>query len=75
VEFDAAWSRRIEVPIGADSSVVTLFISLDDLFAVRLAATGLICSPIVTRCLPSLRDSPNLWPFPAGRINATGDPT
>jgi hypothetical protein len=37
VDFDAAWSRRIEAPIDADSDVIAPFISADDLLAAKLA--------------------------------------
>jgi len=38
VEFDAAWSHRIEAPIDAGSSVIAPFISVDDLLGAKLAA-------------------------------------
>jgi hypothetical protein len=38
VEFDAAWSHRVEAPIDAESSVIAAFISVDDLIAAKLAA-------------------------------------
>jgi hypothetical protein len=38
IGFDAAWSRRIEAPIGADGSVIAPFISMDDLLVAKLAA-------------------------------------
>ncbi len=38
VDFAAAWSRRIEAPLDADSSVIAPFISADDPLAAKLAA-------------------------------------
>jgi hypothetical protein len=38
VDFDAAWSRRVEAPVDADSGVIAPFISADDLLAAKLAA-------------------------------------
>jgi hypothetical protein len=37
VDFDAAWSRRIEAPIDADSGMTTPFVSADDLLAAKFA--------------------------------------
>lgn len=38
VEFDGAWTRRVEVPVDADSGVIAPFISAEDLLAAKLAA-------------------------------------
>ena len=38
VDFDTAWSRRVESPVDADSGVIAPFISADDLLAAKLAA-------------------------------------
>jgi hypothetical protein len=38
VDFDAAWSRRVEAPVDADNGVIAPFISADDLLAAKLAA-------------------------------------
>jgi len=38
VDFDAAWRRRVEAPVDADSRVTAPFISVDDLLAAKLAA-------------------------------------
>ncbi len=38
VEFDTAWSRRVEAPIDTDCSVIAPFISAEDLLAAKLAA-------------------------------------
>lgn len=37
VEFDGVWSRRVEAPIDAGSSVIAPFISRDDLITAKLA--------------------------------------
>jgi hypothetical protein len=38
VDFDAAWSRRTEAPIDADSGIIAPFISAGDLVAAKLAS-------------------------------------
>jgi hypothetical protein len=38
VDFDAAWSRRVEIPVDAESEVIAPFISADDLIAAKLAS-------------------------------------
>ncbi|MGA2249239.1 DUF6036 family nucleotidyltransferase [Terracidiphilus sp.] len=38
VDFDQAWSRRIEVIIDADTGLTASFISLDDMIANKLSA-------------------------------------
>lgn len=38
VEFDAAWTRRVEVTIDAQASLKAPFISADDLIAAKVAA-------------------------------------
>jgi len=38
VDFDAAWERRVEVPLDSSSGQKAFFISRDDLIAAKLAA-------------------------------------
>ena len=37
VDFDTAWSRRVESPADADSGVIAPFISAEDLLVAKLA--------------------------------------
>jgi hypothetical protein len=38
VDFDAAWQRRVETTVDADTGLKAFFISRDDLIAPKLAA-------------------------------------